>query len=349
MDVNAMTFGVEIECAVSSRAFAEAGWYESPYHGGTGRETNGDFPGWRVEHDSSVGSAVSFAPGMRGIEVISPVLHGREGLAEVSRVAARLRAMGGKVNATCGFHVHVGFPTEEVPRSWGGASRQVPDVRALVRLVFVTAAHEDALYAVTGTPSRREAYYARPIRTDYRPAVSQPVATMQEFKQRFKDDDSAYDRRHVLNLRNILADPHTVTGRIKKPTVEFRVFAGTLNGTKMRGYVQLCLGLVQYAVEELRKTRWAPLPNVWLPRVLPGAGPGEVATHQLFARLGWERSYSRHLATRRGVVDPDGLTAAMTLLLQLARKYDGGPRRAENVWPTTDTAPEPEPEHAEGD
>ena len=54
--------------------------------------------GWKIVSDASV---------YGGWEAVSPVLSGIEGLREVTKVMDAIRAMGGKVNSSCGFHVHV--------------------------------------------------------------------------------------------------------------------------------------------------------------------------------------------------------------------------------------------------
>ena len=51
------------------------------------------------------------------------------------------------------------------------------------------------------------------------------------------------DRYHLLNLT------HLARGRNR---IEFRAFAGTLNKTKVIGYIQMCLGLVELALNTRR-------------------------------------------------------------------------------------------------
>jgi hypothetical protein len=59
------------------------------------------------------------------------------------------------------------------------------------------------------------------------------------------------DRYQTLNLTNLLYNA--------KPTVEFRVFAGTTSALKIAGYVQMCLALVQKA-EKGRLIPWDARP-----------------------------------------------------------------------------------------
>lgn len=55
-------------------------------------------PYWKVTTDSSV---------IEGYEIVSPILKGVEGLAQVSKVCEALTDASFTVNATCGLHVHV--------------------------------------------------------------------------------------------------------------------------------------------------------------------------------------------------------------------------------------------------
>lgn len=57
-------------------------------------------PVWRVSTDASI------MPKGLSAEIISPILMGREGLAEVEAVVSCLDQIGCQVNRTCGFHVH---------------------------------------------------------------------------------------------------------------------------------------------------------------------------------------------------------------------------------------------------
>jgi hypothetical protein len=99
------SFGVELECAgitmatavaavtsVTGRPVLEGGYHNATIHG---------WSDWGVERDGSI------APW--GVEVVSPVLRGEAGLAEVAAVADALRAAGATVNTSTGMHVHVGI------------------------------------------------------------------------------------------------------------------------------------------------------------------------------------------------------------------------------------------------
>ena len=79
------TFGIEYEIVFS--------WDHAPQL----QSLIGD--AYKIVHDGSV---------RRGLEIVSPVLSGKTGEAEVDRVCASIHEMSGTVDETCGLHVHFG-------------------------------------------------------------------------------------------------------------------------------------------------------------------------------------------------------------------------------------------------
>lgn len=295
MDLNTMTFGVEIETSVPRSAITAEGWVVGGYRQGVSIP---GFTGWKAMHDGSIQPSI----GHTGVEVVSPVLNGIEGLNAITAMVAKLNAMGAKVNRSTGFHVHVGFNG---------------DAQSLVRLIFLTANVEPALFAATGSQARVGNHYTKSIKTGFA-AVQAPgsVNTLRKLQTKVT---AVSDRYHVLNLVNLINGA--------RPTVEFRVFAGTLSAKKMRAYVQIALGLVQLAVENPRRVKWDAAPRPY------AFGTGAVAeVKRLFVMLGWTKnasvSYSKDKAF--GVLDADGLRSVKTELVRLGRKFDG------ITTPTTD-------------
>lgn len=93
------TFGVEIECFGAAnvsilKALGRRGVVCAVIDHTDEVQTT-----WRLSKDNSI-------EGEAPIEVVSPILFGRAGLIEVSKVLEALREAGCEVNYTCGFHVH---------------------------------------------------------------------------------------------------------------------------------------------------------------------------------------------------------------------------------------------------
>jgi hypothetical protein len=280
MNASELTFGIEIETVAPDSAIQEHGLRIGPYKRGI------QVPylpaGWTAEQDGSINTT----GGGHKCEIVSPILQGVEGLAQVVEVLAVLEAKGHRVNASCGVHVHVGWP------------RGLPD-EILARLVTIVAYCEGGLYAITGTKNRERCTYCGGVR-------------------RYGGDKPAKDqiesrRYHALNLTNL------ANGR--KHTVEFRVFSGSLKPIKVVGWIQVCLGLVERALAAKRKPSWSPKPpsGGW-----KKAGPGQSEAERLMGYLAWGAGYSRiHGGRQYGwlgdVIPQDAIKAEFR---RLAKKYD---------------------------
>jgi Putative amidoligase enzyme len=281
IDLGTLTFGCEIECTIPSANLVARGWRVGGYHNGAlipGTD------GWQATSDGSI-HANHYE--RQGVEVVSPILRGAEGIASVQRMAATLAEVGAKVNVSCGFHVHVG---------WTGNARQ------LRRLIHLVAHHEKALFASTGTHNREGNSYCNSIKIDYRSAAQRSGSCTDMAV-------AAGSRYHVLNLQNL---------RGGRGTVEFRVFAGTTNPTKMAAYIQLCLGLVQRALESSETKSWDAPVSAKVAR--ENLGEGQAAVRHLLGNLGW---YVNGNKRRLGLLVPELLPAMVTELRRLSAQYDG--------------------------
>jgi len=287
-DLNTLTFGIEIECTIPDASMREQGWTIGQYH--VGADIAGH-PGWKTMHDGSIQARY---PNV-GVEVVSPILRGLDGLQQIETMVAKLMAMGAHVNRSTGFHVHVG---------WGG------NVEQLRRLICFVAFHEKALFASTGTRSREHNQFCSSIKARY-----------QQLQALTSESEILYagiSRYHVLNLRNL---NNANTG---KRTVEFRVFAGTLNIVKMLSYVQLCLGIVSKALDNHRKALpWdAPM------KTRQDVGDGLWAMRVLLTHLHWRKAV-RPGRCSAGVLNVELMPKMLRALNGMAKQYDNpdGTRR----------------------
>jgi hypothetical protein len=282
MDINAkdLTFGVEIETAAPRRLVENEGLRVGPYHAGV------QVPylpaGWKAERDGSI----AFSPDEVPCEIVSPVLRGPEGLAQVAEVLRTLEAKGHRVNRSCGVHIHCGWK-----REWSS--------EALARLVTIVAYAERGLYAITGTKNRERCRFCGGVRR----------------YGNHKDAKAQLDREryHALNLTN-LAHGY-------KETVEFRVFSGSTSAVKVVGWVQVCLGLVQRALNAKRSPTWSPKP---LTGGWKKAGEGASEAERLMGYLAWGECYARINGGRQfgwmsDVVPQETVKAEFR---RLAAKYD---------------------------
>lgn len=292
----AFTFGVEIECLVPAGTFRIG-----QYHAGV--EIGGDFPaGWNAQHDGSLSTA---RPGYIGVEVVSPVLSGPAGIAEMKKVAALLEARGAAVNPTCGFHVHVGAKSV--------AGQDFDHIAEWVRkLINQVAHHEKALYGASGTRRREASRFCRSVKDRW-----QPLAKTVLKKRHIKVDEmrinAGLDRYQLLNLQPLFYRDQA--------TVEFRGFSGTTSGLKMAAWVQMVLALADRALD--RDTSFdAPAVSYADGRSAFGA------LERFFYLVGWTRGRKdagKPTCIACGWVEPiENIHDAKRELARLARKYDAG-------------------------
>ena len=238
--------------------------------------------GWTAERDSSLRTPI----GHTACEIVSPILKGDEGIRQVIEVLRILNEKGHNVNDTCGVHVHVYFnPTWPADK--------------LAKLISIVSYLEQGIYATTGTKKRERGTYCKGLRK----YGDQPKAK--------KEMDAS--RYHLLNITNLV--------RNIRPTVEFRAFSGSLNATKIVGWIQICLGIVERAVESKRIPTWQPKPVTggW---AKDGVGQSEV--ERLLGFLKWGNGYRRVNGGKQygWVSDAISQDDVKKELRRLAKKYD---------------------------
>ncbi len=153
----------------------------------------------------------------KGCEFVSPILKGAEGVRQIENAIDQINARGGRVNSSCGLHITV---------SWNG------DAAALARLISLVA-------------TTNERFTLRPnpqTRTD---DVRQANQTIRQQRQR-------QEPMRIGSLPPAEPDPPDRG----KNRIEFRAFGGTLNKTKVVGYLMMVLGLVELALNTKRCSEW---------------------------------------------------------------------------------------------
>ncbi len=229
VDIDEITFGIEIECAVPQE-FVDQHGIRVSYDP---KNLPTPFPsGWKVKKDGSV-----YASNHRDVplEIVSPVLKGRQGLEEVLEVYRILNAAGFTVNDTCGLHVHVGVRSVLGER----ASDNGLVTRWVRRMLHLVSQHEEALFAITGRTSRLHNCYCQSVRKHWDASLkpSSPISAIE------RKADSYVERFYTLNVTNLF-----IAGE-SKYTVEFRIFGATQDGIQALGYIVTALGIAHRAAE----------------------------------------------------------------------------------------------------
>lgn len=213
---NTRQFGVEIEFynvrpIVLIEALAEIG-IDCEYEG----YNHNTRPHWKIVRDGSVTSR-NTGEGS-GLEMVSPILRGSEGLAELQKVMDTMARVGAKVNSSCGLHVHID------QAGLTGAQR---------RNFFLTYATNNGIMDRLVSRSRRA--WNNSYCYSYRSTVIADYAYCAE------TGDNSYPesnpRYHTINI--------TCFG--KYGTFEVRQHQGTLNARKAIAWVKLIQAMCDFA------------------------------------------------------------------------------------------------------
>lgn len=166
---------------------------------------------WYSKEDGSLHSST-------GAEVVSPILRGEDGFAQMRTAMLALSANGGTVNRECGTHVHI-----------GADDMDPEDIARLVRFYDRNVSLIDSLHPA----SRRNAFYCENWRAS-------EVSTIDDYAKggdKRKCADAQSGRYRKVNLHSLRWHG----------TIEFRQHAGTLNPVKLEAWVRFLFTLCDMA------------------------------------------------------------------------------------------------------
>lgn len=281
------TFGIEIECQLKNNDNGTPPILVGGYH--SGRQIDGLPVGWNAQSDASI----SQRDGHTSVEIVSPVLKANaESAAQIKQVCEWIKSKNGRVDKSCGFHVHIGL------------GRHLNN-HNINKLIMLTQYWQPALYASTGTTRREANRFCKPRgESEARTLVS---ATTVEAKV-----GHASDRYSILNLVPL-------TRAAGKKTIEYRLFAGTVNPIKILAHVQTCLGLAEAACGNISmgSLKWNATG-----RVAQEMGQGRYASVvREMIRYLWRIPARPESNKGRGIIDPDTIMECKEELNRLAKQY----------------------------
>ena len=281
MNANELTMGIELEVIIPRETAQREHLNIGSYHS-SGIQVPFLPQGWVAKSDSSVSAPAGYI----GCEFVSPILKGEEGIKQVIEVVRILREKNCKVNFSTGTHIHVNFNPE-----WCSEK--------LARLVCIASYLEKGIYATTGSKRREQGTYCQSVRR---------YGNQSEAKKCMSPN-----RYHFLNIHNL--------AQRTKDTVEFRAFSGSLNETKIVGWIQLCLGVVEKALNTKRLPKWTPSKAkcFWAKE-----GEGQTELSRMLSYLGWSTGYAKNIEGRvYGIItDIIPLNEIKKEFRRLAKKYD---------------------------
>ena len=195
---NQIKFGIEIECMLPASVQISVGGYHN------GLAINWAPAGWNAQGDGSIRAQSGYKP----VEIVSPPMCGEDGLAQIYYMIETINELGGRVNDSCGLHVHV------------DANGMTQNEVMAVRRAFLK--YENAFYGLSG----RLACYR-----------------LQNHYSKSSKISSVNDRYQGINLLNWI-DPSPRRQRNNARTIEIRAWAGTLNPDEIMTAVYMAVALV---------------------------------------------------------------------------------------------------------
>lgn len=212
----AYKFGIEIEMLCNSYA-VQSGLNDANVaydYLGYYTHTNGNRV-FQFKTDSSILSDEHTTRGFNGIECVSPVLNGKDGLSQVKACCKVLEATDAQVNKSTGFHVHIS--TSGMNNEWFSN-------------VFANYAHLEGLI---------DSFMARSRRANNNSYCRSVIGKGLDNCHTIEGVQSTlgYNRYHKINP--MAYDSHS--------TIEFRQHQGTVNYTKIENWVHFCAKLIAWS------------------------------------------------------------------------------------------------------
>lgn len=252
-------FGVEIEfTGITRKQAAEtlaAYFGTEPLYYGSSYDTWGveDPQGrtWKFMSDSSIrpekksrGRYISTTELEYRVEFVTPKL-GYEDMNTFQEAIRALRNAGGKVNASCGMHVHV-----------DGANHNQQSLKNLLSIMY---SKEDILFKALQVNENRVRQWCQKVRE---PMLQQMRKQLDSSETKnlnrleniwYEGADGSHD--HYNWTRYYACNLHSMFYR---GTVEFRMFNSTLHAGRAKAYVNLCLAISAQSINQrssvMRKT-----------------------------------------------------------------------------------------------
>ena len=170
-------------------------------------------PHWKIVTDGSLSGNQTF-------ELVSPILKGEAGLAELMKVCDVLNRCGAKVNKTCGTHVHINASDFSLDQ-W--------------KRIYINYAKLEKV--IDGfMPESRRADANR---------YCKGFKSVQNFENQIKNAQDLHKIENILlNSRYWKVNPQSYS---RHKTCEFRQHAGTTDFVKISSWIRFLSNLVDYS------------------------------------------------------------------------------------------------------
>lgn len=196
---------------------------------------------WKIVPDNSLSD---------GFEVVSPIMHGEDGLEEVEIVARALEDAGAYANKTCGFHVH--FDASQI---------EIKHVKAIFHRYSDYETEIDAFMP----PSRRGN-----INNYCKSLHNLAWATFDDADNMISLANAQDSRYYKVNLRSYQ----------RHGTIEFRQHSGTVNFVKICNWVRFLSAFIDESIRIADNNGAAPI------SAMPGLSPANRKLLAIFEATG---------------------------------------------------------------
>lgn len=186
---------------------------------------------WKIVTDGSV-----YATGNQrgyGLELVSPILKGQEGMAQLEKACKALANAGAKVNKTCGLHVH----------------HDARDFQAqtFVNLLNIYAGYEGTMDSLVALSRRADNNtYCGSVRT---------ILVSPTRQQRIAEEVRHDNARAIIGVIGTRYVKLNFQSYVTHGTVEFRQHQGTIEFEKMKYWVMLTQAMVERSLRKVNKIR----------------------------------------------------------------------------------------------
>lgn len=232
-ELSGMRFGVEIETVkISRKDTVSAIW---AVVGGEIQQEGSNYDKWLcIAQDGRKWYAVSDASIGRGnAEVVSPILTYPDDIPVLQNVIRAIRKIGGKVDSSCGIHVHV--------------DASCLNGRQLGNLAKIVYKQEPLILHALQISESRLSSYTKPMESSFieevnkhRPQTLKQLSSL--WYQECNTAEIALQHYHQSRYHGV--NYHSLFYR---GTIEFRWFESCLHAGKVKSYIQYCLLLVNRA------------------------------------------------------------------------------------------------------
>ena len=164
---------------------------------------------WKLVTDSSLSGNNTF-------ELVSPILHGEQGLEELEKVCWVLDLCNAKVNDTCGLHVHMDAAEFDLS-TW--------------KNLILTYKRLEGVIDNFMPRSRRNNHYCQTLTTISEAKINR-ASNISDLRAAF-----SHNRYHKVNLE----------AYARHRTVEFRQHGGSTNFTKMSAWIHFLAKMITFA------------------------------------------------------------------------------------------------------